>query len=113
MDIDQAGELASARLVRRYQNQEVTVLGEYDTPECRRPLQEEYVVPVRLAVLICRQHINAPLSDADGIRHEDLDAEVRVLNELIYECQRRLEGIEHARLDVQARGCAQGRRLRE
>ncbi len=40
---------------------------------------------------------------ADGIRHADLDAGVRVLNELFYECQRSLEGIEHARLDLEAR----------
>jgi hypothetical protein len=33
-----------------------------------------------------------------------LDAGVRVLNELIYECQRSLEGIEHAMLDLDARG---------
>ncbi len=47
---------------------------------------------------------------ADGIRHADLDAGVRVLNELIYECQRSLEGIEHARLDLdaQANARAQG-----
>jgi hypothetical protein len=34
---------------------------------------------------------------ADGIRHADLDAGVRVLKELIFECQRSLEGIELAR----------------
>jgi len=42
------------------------------------------------------------LLHADGIRHADLDAGVRVLNELIYECQRSLEGIEHAKLDLEA-----------
>jgi hypothetical protein len=42
------------------------------------------------------------LLHADGIRHADLDAGVRVLNELIFECQRSLEGIEHARLDLDA-----------
>jgi hypothetical protein len=36
------------------------------------------------------------LLHADGIRHADLDAGVRVLNELIFECQRSLEGTEHA-----------------
>ena len=49
------------------------------------------------------------LLHADGIRHADLDAGVRVLNELIFECQRRLEGIEHARLDLEARGWAKAR----
>ena len=43
---------------------------------------------------------------ADGIRHADLDAGVRVLNEVIYECQRSLEGIEHARLDLEAQANA-------
>ena len=32
---------------------------------------------------------------ADGIRHADVDAGERVLNEMVYECQRSLEGIEH------------------
>jgi hypothetical protein len=38
---------------------------------------------------------------------------VRVLNELIFECHRSLEGIEHARLDLEARGWATGQGLRE
>ena len=49
------------------------------------------------------------LLHADGIRHADLDAGVRVLKELICECQRSLEGIEHARLDLDARGWARAR----
>ena len=53
------------------------------------------------------------LLHADGIRHADLDAGKRVLNELIYECQRSLEEIEHARLDLDARGWARARGLRE
>ena len=48
---------------------------------------------------------------ADGIRHADLDAGVRVLNELIYECQRSLEGIEHAKLDLEARSWARAQGL--
>ena len=42
------------------------------------------------------------LLHTDGIRHADLDAGVSVLNELIYECQRSLESVEHARLDLDA-----------
>jgi hypothetical protein len=53
------------------------------------------------------------LLHTDGIRHADLDAGVRVLNELIFECQRSLEGIEHARLDLEARSWARGQGLRE
>jgi hypothetical protein len=53
------------------------------------------------------------LLHADGIRHADLDAGVRVLNELIFECQRSLEGIEHARLDLEARGWAREMGLKE
>jgi hypothetical protein len=52
------------------------------------------------------------LQHSDGIRHADLDAGVRVLNELIYECQRSLEGIEHAKLDLDARSWARGMGLR-
>ena len=50
------------------------------------------------------------LLHADGIRHADLDAGVSVLNEVIHECQRSLEGIEHAKLDLdaQANASAQG-----
>ncbi len=48
---------------------------------------------------------------ADGIRNADLDAGVRVLNELIYECQRSLEGIEHAKLDLEARSWARAQGL--
>jgi hypothetical protein len=52
------------------------------------------------------------LQHSDGIRHADLDAGVRALNELIYECQRSLEGIEHAKLDLEARGWARANGLR-
>ena len=50
------------------------------------------------------------LLHADGIRHADLDAGKRVLNELIFECQRSLEAIGHAELDLdaQANARAQG-----
>ena len=50
------------------------------------------------------------LGHTDGIRHADLDAGVRVLNELIFECQRSLEAIGHAELDLdaQANARAQG-----
>ena len=50
---------------------------------------------------------------ADGIRHADLDAGERILKDLIYECQQSLEGIEHAKLDLDARSWARGQGLRE
>ena len=50
---------------------------------------------------------------ADGIRHADLDAGERILKDLIYECQKSLEGIEHAKLDLDARSWARARGLRE
>ena len=50
---------------------------------------------------------------ADGIRHADLDAGERILKDLIYECERSLEGIEHAKLDLDARSWARGQGLRE
>ncbi len=53
------------------------------------------------------------LLHADVIRHADLDTGVRVLNELIFECQRSLEGIGHAKLDLDARSWARGQGLRE
>jgi len=53
------------------------------------------------------------LLHADGVRHVDLDAGVRVLNEVIYECQRSLEGIEHTRLNLDPRSWARGAGLRE
>ena len=51
--------------------------------------------------------------DADGIRHADLMEGERILNELIYECQRSLEGIEHAKLELEAQSWARGIGLRE
>jgi hypothetical protein len=47
---------------------------------------------------------------ADGIRHADLIEGERILGELIYECQRSLEAIEHAKqeLDARANERAQG-----
>ena len=50
---------------------------------------------------------------ADGIRHADLLEGERVLNEIIYECQRSLEGLGHAKLDLESRGWARARGLRE
>ncbi len=43
---------------------------------------------------------------ADGIRREDLLEGELVPKELIYECERSLEGIEHAKLDLEMRGLA-------
>ena len=48
---------------------------------------------------------------ADGIRHADLDAGERILKDLIYECQKSLEGIEYAKLDLDARSWARGHGL--
>jgi len=48
-----------------------------------------------------------------GPGHADLVEGERILNDLVYECQRSLEGIEHARLDLEARGWARGMGLRE
>ena len=45
---------------------------------------------------------------ADGIRHADLDAGERVLNEMIYECQKSLEAIEDAKADLGRRKWASG-----
>jgi len=50
---------------------------------------------------------------ADGIRHADLDAGGSVLNEVIHECHRSLEEIEHARLDLDAQGWAREMGLKE
>jgi hypothetical protein len=50
---------------------------------------------------------------ADGISRADLDAGERVLDEIIHECQRSLEGIEHAKIDQEARLWARGHGLGE
>lgn len=52
------------------------------------------------------------LLHADRIRHADLDAGVRVLNELIFDCQRSPEGIELTKLDLAARSWARGQGMR-
>ena len=48
----------------------------------------------------------------DGIRYTDLMEGERVLNELIYECQRSLEEIGHAKVELEARGRARANGLR-
>jgi hypothetical protein len=53
------------------------------------------------------------LFHADGIRHADLAAGEHNVNEIIYECQRSLETIGHAKLDLEARSWARGMGLRE
>jgi hypothetical protein len=59
------------------------------------------------------QHYEFSPQDADGIRHADLLEGERILKDLIYECQQSLEGIEHAKLDLDARSWARGQGLRE
>jgi hypothetical protein len=49
----------------------------------------------------------------DGIRHADLMEGERVLKDLIYECQKSLEAIGHAKLDLEAQGWARGMGLRK
>jgi hypothetical protein len=46
-------------------------------------------------------------------QHADLIEGQRVLNDLIYECQKSLKGIEHAKLDLEARGWARASGLTE
>jgi hypothetical protein len=50
---------------------------------------------------------------ADGIRYVDWVEGERVLNEIIYECQRSLEGIANAKIDQEARSWAKGMGLRQ
>ena len=66
----------------------------------------EYLDTLEKAARKMPQIYEFDLQHSDGIRHADLDAGVRVLNEVIHECQRSLEGLEHARLDLEARANA-------
>ena len=59
------------------------------------------------------QYYEFDLGHSDGIRLVDLLEGERILNELIYECQRSLEGIESAKLDIEARSRARGIGLSE
>jgi hypothetical protein len=47
------------------------------------------------------------------LRHADLLEGKRILNDLIYECQRSLEAIERAKLDLDVRSWARARGLGE
>jgi hypothetical protein len=49
----------------------------------------------------------------EGTRFADRIQGERILNEVIYECQRSLEEIGHAKLDQEARSWAKGMGLRE
>jgi hypothetical protein len=42
----------------------------------------------------------------DGIRYADVTEGERVLHDIIYECQRSLEAIEHAKVDFESRARA-------
>jgi hypothetical protein len=53
------------------------------------------------------------LQHADETRYADWIEGERILNEVIYECQRSLEEIGHAKLDQEARSWAKGMGLRE
>jgi hypothetical protein len=48
---------------------------------------------------------------ADGIRYADVAEGERILNDIIYECQRSLEAIGHAKIDLEAREWARARGL--
>ena len=48
---------------------------------------------------------------ADGIRYADVAEGERLLNDILYECQRSLKAIGHAKLDLEARGWARSRGL--
>ena len=50
---------------------------------------------------------------ADGIRYVDVAEGERVLSEVIYECQKSLEAIGHAKLDLESRQWARARGLTE
>ena len=64
------------------------------------------------AALTMPQPYGCDPGHGDAIRHADLDAGERVLREMVYECQKSLEAIGHARLDLEARGWARARGLR-
>ena len=53
------------------------------------------------------------LQHAEGTRYADWIEGERILNEVIYECQRSLEEIGHAKLDQDARSWAKGMGLWE
>jgi hypothetical protein len=52
------------------------------------------------------------IQHSDGIRFADLAAGERVLNEIIFECQRSLEGIADAKADLEQRKWASGWTMR-
>jgi len=59
------------------------------------------------------QPYECDLQHAEGTRYADWIEGERILNEVIYECQRSLEEIGHAKLDQEARSWAKGMGLRE
>jgi hypothetical protein len=52
------------------------------------------------------------LGHTDGIRRPDVDAGERILNDIIHECRRGLEGIELAKLDLKSGSWARAQGLR-
>lgn len=64
----------------------------------------EFLAKIETSARRMPQYYEFDPHHGDGIRHADLDAGERVLNEIIYECQNSLEAIGYARLDLEARG---------
>ena len=69
-------------------------------------------------MLLWAAHAEAPtplIGEAHRQRppHADLLEGERILKDLFYECQQSLEGIKHAKLDLDARGWARARGLRD
>jgi len=73
----------------------------------------EFLDKLKKSVRKMPQSYEFDLGHADEIRHADLDAGERALNEVIQECQHSLEGIKHARLDLESQSWARGQGLRE
>jgi len=58
-------------------DEEVPVLGEDDSAKVHGPLEEPVVVPVVSAILLGREHVDLPLTQADGDRHRHMVVQIR------------------------------------
>lgn len=70
----------------------------------RHPGERDLVRAREFAGRVAGAGVSVRPGHADGIKHADLDAGERVLREMIYECQRSLEAIGHAKLELEAGG---------
>jgi len=76
MAIDQARENNSGKLLVPSDRQEVVILTEQHTLQCRCPFQQPFISKTATPVFLRCQHVNPPPSHASGDCRVDVDIHI-------------------------------------